>query len=82
MACVLGHCGETGLDGWAWPLPAAGAPLIKGRSLAAKRRVLAVAGVEPRLVGQPAEELGLHIGQKRGEPRGVALRVPNAARKP
>ena len=41
--------------------PAAGAPLREVRALGAERRVVAVAGVEPGLVGQPVEELGGHV---------------------
>ena len=41
--------------------PAARAPLGEVGSLGAERRVVAVAGVEPGLVGQPVEDLGLDV---------------------
>jgi len=61
-------------------LPAAGAPLVE--RWISEGGVLAVAGVEPGLVGQSPEQLCLHIGQKRGEALGVALGVANPAREP
>ena len=42
-------------------LPAALAPLREVRPLGAERRVVAVAGVEPGVVGQPVEDLGLDL---------------------
>ena len=46
------------------------APLREVRPLDAERGVVAVAGVDPGLVGQPVEELGLDVGDQRREPLG------------
>ena len=54
--------------------PAAGAPLGERGALGAERGVLAVAGVEPGLVGQPVEELVLDVVDQRRE---VAPRRPS-----
>jgi hypothetical protein len=45
------------------------------RTLDTEGRVLAVAGVDPRLVGQPREELVADVTDERGEPRLVLLGV-------
>src|SRR4051812_3268652 len=59
--------------------PAAFAPLLDVRALGPQRRVAAVAGIDPGLVGQPAEQLGVDVVDQRGEPRRVLLRVADAA---
>src|SRR3954467_2287842 len=51
--------------------PAAGAPLLQVRTLAAEVRVVTVPGVEPGLVRQSVEHLGLEIVHQRGEARRV-----------
>src|SRR3954453_13839750 len=61
-------------------LPAAGAPLRDRRPLGAEGRVLAVAGVEPRLVGEPGEQLMLHVVDELGEPLRVPAGVPDPTR--
>src|SRR6478736_4799216 len=60
--------------------PAPGAPLRETGSLRADRRVVAVAGVEPGLVGQPLEDLGLDLVDELDERRLVAERVADPAR--
>ena len=60
-------------------LPAPGAPLLEVRALGAEGGVLAVAGVDPGLIGQPVEQLGLDSRQQRGEPGRVLLRVADTA---
>src|SRR5215210_6477186 len=49
---------ETSPDPRPSASPAALAPLLQVRALGAQRRVVAVAGVEPGLVGEPVEQLG------------------------
>src|SRR3954447_8389362 len=51
--------------------PAAGAPFLQMRTLAAEVRVVTVPGVEPGLVRQPVEHLGLEVVHQRGEARPV-----------
>lgn len=48
-------------------LPTPGAPLGEVRALGAECRVLAVPGVDPRLVGEPVEELRLDVVEERRE---------------
>ena len=60
-----GQCG--GVVGAA--SPAALAPLREVGPLGAEGRVVAVAGVEPRLVGQPVEDLGLARRRSAGRRR-------------
>src|SRR6185295_19337435 len=61
-------------------LPAPRAPLRQRRTLRAERRVLAVAGVEPDLVGQPVEDLRRHVADEGGEAHRVLFGVAHAAR--
>jgi hypothetical protein len=49
-------------------------------ALGAERRVLAVAGTDPRLVGQRPEQPLLDVVDQAGEPLGVLLRVADAGR--
>jgi hypothetical protein len=49
------------------------------RALGAERRVLAVAGVDPRLVRQRAEDPLLDVVDQAREPGGVLLGVADAA---
>jgi hypothetical protein len=49
------------------------------RALDAERGVIAVARVDPGLVGEAAEELRLHVIEQRREASGVFLRVADAA---
>src|SRR5512133_1581696 len=60
-------------------LPAALAPLGEVRALRADRGVAAVAGIEPGLVGQPLEDLGLDLVDELGERRLVAEGVAHPA---
>ena len=64
------------LDG----LPAAGAPLVQVRALGAERGVLAVPGVHPCGVREPAEDLVGHVVDQGREASRVLLRVAHAAR--
>jgi hypothetical protein len=50
--------GEAAPFGW---LPAAGAPFVDVRFLLAQSRVVAVAGVEPGVVGEGVEQAGGHV---------------------
>ena len=49
------------------------------RALGAEGRVVAVAGVEPRVVGEPVEDLGGHLVEELGEGVGVAEGVADPA---
>src|SRR4051812_35684194 len=60
-------------------LEAAFAPLGQCGSLGAERRVLAVAGIDPGLVGEPAEQLVLHVVDQRVEVLLGAERVADTA---
>src|SRR4051794_29909688 len=51
--------------------PAAGAPLLQVRTLPAEVGVVTVSGVEPRLVRQSVEHLGLQVVHQRGEARRI-----------
>src|SRR5690606_39371288 len=55
--------------------PAAGLPLRQRRALGAQRRVLAVARVDPRRVGQPVEDPLHHVVEQLLEPLRVLPRV-------
>jgi hypothetical protein len=58
-----------------------GAPLLEVRALGAQRGVLAVAGVDPGLVRQGAEDPLLDVVDEAGEPLPVLLGVADAAGK-
>src|SRR4051794_3433691 len=62
------------------PSPAAGAPLLEVGALVAEDRVVAVAGVEPGLVGEAVEDLGADVVEQRGEGVLVAEGVADATR--
>jgi len=49
------------------------------RTLGAERGVVAVARVNPRLIREAVEELGLHATEQRREARRVPLGVADAA---
>jgi hypothetical protein len=60
-------------------VPPALAPLGEVQTLGADRGVLAVAGMDPRVVRQRAEQPCLDVVDEAGEPDGVLLRVAHPA---
>jgi hypothetical protein len=62
-------------------LPAPLSPLLQVWALSPEGGVVAVAGVDPGLVGELAEELVGHFAVEGGEALGVPVRAANAARK-
>jgi len=60
--------------------PAAVGPFLEVRALVPERRVLAVARVDPGLVGQPVEDLLDDAFVEGGEARIVVLGVAETAR--
>src|SRR3954469_17932619 len=60
--------------------PAAGAPLVEVRALRAQRRVVAVAGIEPRVVVVDVEHAGRDVLAERVEALAGVLRVADASR--
>src|SRR3954462_11327719 len=58
--------------------PTPRSPLVEVRPLGAQGRVLAVAGGEPGLVGEPVEQLRPYVVQQRPEVVRVPAGVPHA----